>query len=412
MVLVDSTEVSAPAELRSETSDNDLAVQNLALYLMVEHQKRGQRLMIANRGGDDAAAGRELYLEWARYIIKSQLGATPYESFVESVYQYACLFSRTVYHVDWVTRIEPPDPEHPSIGLRAILNPIVVSLGLTRREYWNTFSNDRCRFLANSVIEKRMSLSDFCHLPEFVEIDPINKCLRSVDFTGFRNERVRVQLNLDGRTPTFVNPGDLDDSGNPYLPPGLHSLHRPADARLFMYVDEARCTRVLIPCSEILRAFYAWSPTFLQNILGGAFRRKSVFAAFPTVSFDGVSFCNPMKSSLKPLAAASVARRFVEREINAIPLRAIRTKQNDGYLALEVAPPALGMIEIPATGIVFRTGTFKTLFLSHLRGAWRPNLDDRGPFDSEHFFGRLWPSKCLPWQPSLPMKDLYRSLVL
>jgi hypothetical protein len=342
---------------------------------------------------------RELYLEWARSQLASEKGPTNYQRYLESLQPYDHRFLSTLYHVDWITHIEPADSEHASVGLRALISPLIFNLGLTKTEYKNALQPDRYRFFSQGTIERRFTLAEFSRLTEFVQIDTRTNTPWPVDLRASGTERLLLELNFTGTEHRFISPSDVDSAGLPFLPTDMHAPGRSSNARLYVHTDVTSATRVLIPCSEIFRTFYNAGNQFMTRALDGAYRRRSPITSDSTVGFDGIGFHLGRKGAPSDRSEARAARRYAEAELHAITLRAVRTNQNEGFFALEVAPPVRGTVHIEAHAIVYRTGPVKTIFLSRLLSASRPCL--RFPESVDRL--RPWPSRREPWQLSLPM---------
>lgn len=343
---------------------------------------------------------RELYVEWARQRLRAEQGPTPYERFCDSLQPYEHCFARALYHVDWITCIEPADSGHHAIGLRAVISPLIACLGLTKTEYQNVLQANRYRFLPHATIERRITLGEFARLTEFLQIDERTNVAYPVDLRSAGTERLLLSLNFSGTEHHFVSPTDVDSAGMPFFPADLHAPSRSLQARLFVHTDVATATRVLIPCSEILRTFYR---SVLSGALEGAYRRRSLIDGKSPIDFSCFGLSCRDRCVPPDGAVALADRRFVEAEIQAIMLRALRANQTRGYLALEVAPPVRGAVLIYAQAMVYRTGAFKSIFVSRLLSACRPN---RCNFPESIDQLRPWPAKREPWQLALPFNDV------
>ena len=361
-----------------------------------------QRQHLANASEADP----ELYKAWARLRLQNSREPTPYELFMRSIHELTPNFHSPIYHVDWITRIEPRDAEHEQVGLRAALTPILVSLGLDRDGYRNAFNENRYRFVQDATIMKRISLSDFRQIGEFVQFDSVQEKFVKADLmSASRVQRLSLQINLDNERHDFVRPSDADAFGHPYLPSDYYVSDSTKEARLFAHYEPDLATRILIPCSEVFRAFYGAGTTFMQKTLEGAFRRKSAMSSTHDLRFNGVRFYSSREQQKDSLSAESPLSQDAEREVGAIMARAIRANQNDGFFAIEVRPPASGMVVIEGTGIVFRSGAFKSIFITQIASVQRPHERRRSwnPFSDPNEFARAWPAPESPWQMSFSL---------
>lgn len=128
---------------------------------------------------------------------------------------------------------------------------------------------------------------------------------------------------------------DAADSQGKSIVPFVASLPaRFRRTRLLLYKMGPCRDRVLIPCSEVIRYFYAADGQFVRHLFSGRFLLDLPYSGGDKYAFDGVRFIR----SKKEVAWS----RFAAKQVRMIYGRNIALKQFDGYNVVEALLPFRG----------------------------------------------------------------------
>jgi hypothetical protein len=263
------------------------------------------------------------------------------------------LHDRTVLHLDWLGSISPGE-------LRAGPPRIDTHFTVAQSGHWYTEQDYNGRALHGSSA-----------LSQLFRLRPGTFYIYRPDLDGYLLPRVNVQNTSLGRfsfiasigdaTTTVRRLRDLTDDGS--LPNTIYSRLRPNAVRCCEISDPYQRIRLLIPCSEVVRTFYAPTMPFLVRTYQGLFiDRTSIHE--PGIVFNGTKFYRLSEPLVSRRTPPEAELHFAEGQLRALIYRAIMTNQRERIFPIAAMPPFRGQALLSGLGVRYTSRDWTSYLLT------------------------------------------------
>jgi hypothetical protein len=154
---------------------------------------------------------------------------------------------------------------------------------------------------------------------------------------------------------------DLTEDGS--LPLTVYSRLRPTSVRCCEIRDPYQRIRVLLPCSEVVRMFYAPTMPFLVRTYQGLYLDRTSILNERGIGFNGTKYyrySEPLVSHRNP---SSAEMHFAEAQLRALVNRAIMANQRENIFPIEAMPPFRGQALFSGRGVRYTSKDGWTSYL-------------------------------------------------
>jgi len=161
----------------------------------------------------------------------------------------------------------------------------------------------------------------------------------------------KIVFDLVPEHMSIVRAGDLDTSGQPYIPDGYGT--DTAFVRVYEHGEwGVRPDReVFLPCIEIMRYHYSATPQLVKDVFSGDILLKPPGFRYPTVTFDGCAFRSLRKPRRSHRGCGDLNQtpqvrndeeRYAYEQLRAIAWNLIASQQLRRTPTVEAFPPFVG----------------------------------------------------------------------
>jgi hypothetical protein len=270
-----------------------------------------------------------------------------------------------VVRLDWLSGLVPA-AKGTQLAMQVRFSSGVADVGVNFQNPTTAFfaRTATCAFEARRVVESLPLRQLFrLRLGDWYTIDRRRRNpLTPLEVSTTELQFCSAHAVLDRATSRYMTGGEAATSR--YWPADGPFRRCPSQLKLLAIEDPAVRVRILVPGSEMVRAFYAPSMPFLEHLYRGAFVEASWLHLHPEVTFDGFKFA-PVSAFKELPTLTDDALRTSMKSLTRVFNTAIRNSRNDGEVcAFEAYPPVLGRTYLAGYGTTFTSEDgFETMLL-------------------------------------------------